>query len=87
MVDAKAIKDKAAKKIASGRSKLSQITAHKHCKMCGVMVDSKADPRICKEQECIDKLARQGKNDKMMRMMFFVFAFFVALPIIAQILQ
>ena len=86
MVDARLIKDIAAKKIATGRSKLSQISAHKHCKMCGLMIDTKAEPRICKDQDCIDKLARQGKNDKMMRMMFFVFAFFVALPIIAQVL-
>ena len=84
MVDAKAIKEKAAKKIAAGRTKLSQITAHKHCKMCGSMIDSKADPRVCKGQDCADKLAKQGKNDKVMRIMFFVFAFFVALPIIVQ---
>ena len=87
MVDARAIKDIAAKKIATGRSKLSQISAHKHCKMCGLMIDTKAEPRICKDQDCINKFARQGKNDKMMRMMFFVFAFFVALPFIARFVQ
>ena len=87
MVDAKAIKDKVSKKISSTRSKVSShLTAHKHCRMCGINIDVKSDPRICKEQTRIDKLEKQEKNDKMMRIMFFVFFAAIVAPIALQLL-
>ena len=47
MVDAKAIKDKVSKKINNTRSKIgSHISAHKHCRICGINIDAKAEPRI-----------------------------------------
>ena len=47
MVDAKAIKDKVSKKISSTRSKVSShLTSHKHCRICGINIDAKAEPRI-----------------------------------------
>ena len=63
MVDAKAIKDKVSKKINNTRSKItSHITAHKHCRKCGINIDAKSDPRVCKNQECIDQMEKQNKK-------------------------
>ena len=87
MVDAKAIKDKVSKKINSARSKISvNNTPHKHCRMCGINIDVKSDPRICKDSTCIEKLEKQEKNDKMMRIMFFVFFAAIVAPIALQLL-
>jgi len=81
MVDAKAIKDKVSKK-ADSRSKISShLPAHKHCKMCGTTIDPKADPRICKDQVCISKQDKHGKNDRMMRIMFVVFFIAIVAPV------
>mgnify|MGYP002844636585 CR=1 FL=1 len=86
MVDAKAIKDKVSKKISNTKSKISShIGAHKHCRICGITIDSKADPRICKNQECIEKFEKTQKNDKMMRIMFFVFFAAIVAPIALQL--
>ena len=74
MVDAKAIRDKVNKKINSPRSKISSnLPSHKHCRMCGIEIDVKTDPRICKNEECVTKLEKQSKQDKMMRIMFVIF--------------
>ena len=82
MVEAKAIKDKVSKKINNTRSKIaSHITAHKHCRKCGINIDAKSDPRVCKNQECIDQMEKQNKNDRMMRIMFVVFFIAVVAPI------
>tara|TARA_B100000768_G_C10926383_1_gene227778 strand:- start:23 stop:298 length:276 start_codon:yes stop_codon:yes gene_type:complete len=86
MVDAKAVKDKISKKAANLRSKVSSFqTAHKHCRMCGITIDIKAEPRICKDDECIAKLERREKNDKTMRIMFFVFAIAFGIPILLSL--
>ncbi len=82
MVDAKAVKETLSKKAANLRSKMSpQQAAHKHCKMCGVTIDHKADPRVCKDQVCISKQEKHGKNDKMMRIMFVVFFIAIVAPV------
>ena len=82
MVDAKAIKDKVSKKAANLRSKVSSYqTAHKHCRMCGITIDVKADPRICKDEGCEAKLEKRENNDKMMRIMFYVFAIAFGIPL------
>ena len=82
MVDAKAIKDKLSKKANTARTRVSSnLPSHKHCKMCGLDIDVKSDPRICKNQECLDKLEKHGKNDRMMRIMFFVFFIAVVAPV------
>ena len=87
MVDAKAIKDKVSKKINSTRSKVSShLTAHKHCRICGINIDAKAEPRICKSADCESALEKREKNDKMMRIMFFVFFAAIVAPIALQLL-
>ena len=87
MVAAKAIKEKVSKNISTTRSKISShINAHKHCRMCGVNIDIKSDPRTCKDQECVDKLEKQERNDKMMRIMFFVFFAAIIAPIALQLM-
>lgn len=83
MVDAKAIKDKVSKKINNTRSKIgSHINAHKHCRICGINIDAKAEPRICKSADCETALEKREKNDRMMRIMFFVFVGIFFVPIL-----
>jgi predicted nucleic acid-binding Zn ribbon protein len=82
MVDAKAIKDKVSKKADSRSKGSSHLTAHKHCQICGVTIDIKAEPRICKADECLSKHEKRGKNDRMMRIMFFIFVLIFFAPIL-----
>tara|TARA_B100000925_G_C21945665_1_gene446653 strand:- start:104 stop:379 length:276 start_codon:yes stop_codon:yes gene_type:complete len=83
MVDAKAIKDKVSKKINNTRSKInSHISAHKHCRICGISIDTKVEPRICKNADCETALAKREKNDRMMRIMFFIFVGIFFVPIL-----
>ena len=81
MVDAKAIKDKVSKKADSRSKSSSHLPAHKHCRMCGITIDTKTESRICKNKECVAKLEKREKNDKMMRIMFYVFAIAFGIPI------
>ena len=86
MVDAKAIKDKVNKKSSAQRSKVSSnLPSHKHCRMCGIEIDAKRDPRICKNEDCVNKMEKQGKNDRMMRIMFFVFFIAIVAPVALQL--
>lgn len=83
MVDAKAIKDKVSKKINNTRSKISSsISSHKHCRICGINIDAKAEPRICKNTDCESALEKREKNDRMMRIMFFIFVGIFFVPIL-----
>ena len=85
MVDAKAIKDKVSKKINNTRSKIgSQISAHKHCRICGINIDAKSEPRICKSADCETALEKREKNDRMMRIMFFIFVGIFFIPILLR---
>jgi predicted nucleic acid-binding Zn ribbon protein len=86
MVDAKAIKDKVSKKASNARSKISShLNPHKHCQMCGTTIDIKADPRVCKADECASKLEKRNKNDRMMRIMFVVFFIAIVAPVGLQL--
>jgi len=87
MVDAKAVKERAAKK-SSGRARggSSSVSSHNHCKICGIDIDYKADPRVCKLEECATKNEKNAKNDRMMRIMFFVFFAAVIAPVALALL-
>jgi len=87
MVDAKAVKERAAKK-SGGRTRggSSSVSSHKHCKICGIDIDHKADPRVCKLEECTTKNEKNAKNDRMMRIMFFVFFAAVIAPVALALL-
>ena len=85
MVDAKAIKEKVSKKINNTRSKISShIGSHSHCRICGINIDVKSDPRICKNPDCASALDKREKNDRMMRIMFFVFVAIFFVPILLK---
>ena len=86
MVDAKAVKERVAKK-SSGRTRggSSSVSSHKHCKICGIDIDHKADPRVCKLEKCTTKNEKNAKNDRMMRIMFFVFFAAVAIAPLSQL--
>jgi predicted nucleic acid-binding Zn ribbon protein len=83
MVDAKSIKDKVSKKINNARSKMgTQLPAHKHCRMCGIDIKATSEDRVCKSAECAAALDKRGRNDRMMRVMFFVFVLIFFAPIL-----
>jgi predicted nucleic acid-binding Zn ribbon protein len=88
MVDANAVKEKAAKK-QSGRSRSttsSHVSAHKHCRICGITVDLKSDPRVCKDQACIDRNLKDNRNQKQMRIWMFIFLGLFSLPVLLRVL-
>ncbi|MBS73548.1 MAG: hypothetical protein CMA91_04780 [Euryarchaeota archaeon] len=86
MVDAKSIKEKIGKQISKTKAKITpNLPAHKHCRMCGVDIHIKSEPRICKNQECVDQLEKQEKNDKLMRIMFGVFFIAFVIPIVLRL--
>ena len=85
MVDAKSIKDTVSKKINNARSRISsQLPAHKHCRICGIDIKVTSEDRICKSAECSAALDKRGKNDRMMRIMFFVFVLIFFVPILLR---
>jgi predicted nucleic acid-binding Zn ribbon protein len=85
MVDAQKIKDKVMKKLAPMHRGSGSVADHRHCRICNTVVPLKADPRICKDEECIAKQGKGEKNERMMRIMMFVFLGLFALPLLLKI--
>jgi|TARA_B100001094_G_scaffold322243_1_gene371234 predicted nucleic acid-binding Zn ribbon protein len=87
MVDAKKVRQNIAKmtnkvsSVASGR-----VQPHKHCRICFTPIKLSADPRVCKEQECIDKNERDERNQKQMRIWMFIFFGIFAFGFVGPIL-
>ena len=87
MVDAKKVRQNIAKMtnkvsaVASGR-----VQPHKHCRICFTPIKLSADPRVCKEQECIDKNERDERNQKQMRIWMFIFFGIFAFGFVGPIL-
>lgn len=83
MVDAKSIKDKVSNKINNARSKIgAKLPAHKHCRICGIEIKVTSEDRICKSAECSAAFDKRGRNDRIMRIMFFVFVLIFFAPIL-----
>jgi predicted nucleic acid-binding Zn ribbon protein len=84
MVDAEAVRKKA--KNMPKRSKAQAMTpSHKHCRICGIDIPGKSKERVCKVQECIDKLEKDEKNQKQMRILMFVFFGLFAIPMLGSV--
>ena len=74
MVDAKKVRDMAAKKANQFMGQVSgKVPPHKHCRICQEPIPVSAEPRVCKDQTCIDKNARGEKNQRSVRIWMFVF--------------
>ena len=56
------------------------VPPHKHCRICQEPIPVKADPRVCKKQECIEKNEKDEKNQKTVRIMMFIFFGIFAVP-------
>ena len=85
MVDAQKIKDKVMKKLSPSYKGGNSVPEHRHCRICNAVISLKADPRICKDEECIAKHGKNDKNERMMRIMMFVFLGLFALPLLLKI--
>ena len=83
MVDAKKVKDMVAKKSSQFIGNIQgggKVPPHKHCRICQEPIPVKADPRVCKKQECIEKNEKDEKNQKTVRIMMFIFFGIFAVP-------
>jgi predicted nucleic acid-binding Zn ribbon protein len=63
----------------------NRVLPHKHCKICQEAISVKAEPRVCKKEECITKNEKNEKNQKQVRILMLVFFGIFALPFIASI--
>ena len=86
MVDAKKIKDKVMKAVSQNYRGGNSIPEHRHCRICNAVVSIKADPRLCKDEECIAKHGKNDKNERRMRIMMFVFLGLFALPLLLKVM-
>ena len=75
MVDTNKVKQNIAKMPSKARGTLGsgKVQPHKHCRVCFSPIKLSAEPRVCKEQACIDKNIRDERNQKQMRIWMFVF--------------
>ena len=75
MVDASKVKQNIAKMTNKARNSLGsgKVQPHKHCRVCFTPIKLSAEPRVCGDQACIDKNARDERNQKQMRIWMFVF--------------
>jgi predicted nucleic acid-binding Zn ribbon protein len=60
-------------KMNSGKGR-NTVQPHRHCRMCHIPIDIKREPPICVEQKCEDDWKKNKKNEKMVRIAFFIFA-------------
>ena len=87
MVDAKKVREN----IARMTNKVSSVTSgrvqpHKHCRICFTPIKLSAEPRVCKNQESIDKNERDERNQKQMRIWMFIFFGIFAFGFVGPIL-
>jgi len=76
MVDARKVKNAVAKKTSQFAGQVAaaaKVPPHKHCRVCYEPIPVKADPRVCKQQACIDQNIQHDKNQRMVRIWMFVF--------------
>ena len=88
MVDASKVKQNIAKMTNTARSSLGtgKVQSHKHCRVCFTMIKLSAEPRVCGDQACIDKNARDERNQKQMRVWMFVFLGLFAFSFVGPII-
>jgi len=70
---------------ASKTKNSNRVLPHKHCKICQEAISTKAEPRVCKKEECITKNGKNEKSQKQVRILMLVFFGIFALPFIASI--
>jgi predicted nucleic acid-binding Zn ribbon protein len=88
MVDAKAVKEKAANKQSRRprNTPTAHISAHKHCRICGINVDAKVEVRVCNNAECIARNTKDEKNQKLMRRWMFIFLGLFSIPVVLKVI-
>jgi predicted nucleic acid-binding Zn ribbon protein len=51
----------------------NRVLPHKHCKICQEAISAKAEPRVCKKEECIAKNVKNDRSQKQVRIWMFIF--------------
>lgn len=73
------------------RKSLSGMVAHKHCRMCHVPIDLKAEPPICASDDCDAKWSSEERNRKQLKLwmtiFIAIFAFSFLGPLVAQLVM
>ena len=87
MVDANKVKENIVKMTNKALNSLSsgKVQPHKHCRVCFKPIQMSSEPRVCKEQACIDKNLRDERNQKQMRIWMFVFLALFAFSFVGPI--
>ena len=87
MVDANKVKENIVKMTNKALNSLSsgKVQHHKHCRVCFKPIQMSSEPRVCKEQACIDKNLRDERNQKQMRIWMFVFLALFAFSFVGPI--
>ena len=80
MVDVKKIRENVSK--VTNKISSSKLPSHKHCRICHQPIPVAAEPRVCKDDACIDKNAQDEKNQRTVRIAMFVFFGLFAIPYI-----
>ena len=71
-------------KKASGQGRNKSVPPHRHCRMCHIPIEMKRDPPICGDDNCAKEWEKNKKNERMVRIAFFVFAAIFLVPIILR---
>jgi predicted nucleic acid-binding Zn ribbon protein len=69
-------------KKAAGKGRNKSVPPHRHCRICHVPIDLKRDPPICGEENCAKDWEKNKKNERMVRIAFFVFVIIFMAPLI-----
>ena len=85
MVDTKKVKENIQRMTSKVTSAAGKVQPHKHCRICFTPIKLSSEPRVCKDQACIDKNGRDERNQKQMRIWMFVFLGLFAFSFIGPI--
>ena len=85
VVDVGKIRENVSK--VKNRISVNKLHPHKHCRICQKSIPENAEPRVCKNVECIAQNQKNEKNEKQMRIWMFIFFGIFAFIFLSSILR
>jgi predicted nucleic acid-binding Zn ribbon protein len=73
MVDTKKVKENIQRMTSKVTSAAGKVQPHKHCRVCFRPIKLSAEPRVCSDKACVERNARDEKNQRSMRVWMFIF--------------